>query len=52
VPTIVGETSYFTYEIGGWVGPTTGLDVWERENIFSVWELNPISLNIQASFNM
>lgn len=26
VPTIVEETSHFTHEIGGCVGPTTGLD--------------------------
>lgn len=35
----------------GWV-PQLDWMLWERENIFSPWELNSISLIIQVSFGM
>jgi hypothetical protein len=47
-----GETSHFTHEVGGWVGPTTGMDaLGERKYLLSL-ELNSFSLSIQASFVM
>jgi hypothetical protein len=38
-------------EEAGWAKQLDWM-LWERENIFSSWELNPISLSFQFCFGM